>query len=373
MKTTLLQDIYNNDCINYNTKILIDNLDLLNQSYKKVIANSINDVVVYLQAVSLNPEYRSMTCSTFELPYTLNLDGIKSFTALGDEVYIDGYTKMYENSSILATEFNFINIKDIYTLIEDTFSLASSTQETIIGALYIEDLNKDEPINLLHPLRAYILLQKPDTLLCKGTLYLYIAKLEDIQNHRPQSATENIKKDTQNSILDQIYLYNNLVKDKQDIKINSSIDLINTDPEELDVFMDLTQTNARFFAPRFYKDAIQGVEYTIPYLSINEVLNLGLIIPYYGASIIKAKYKGSEFSDLKGYSITPLTTANINPSTETVCTGTLSNYTYMGVNSLRHVNGLSTYHKKYITKDYVDIVNENILFCRTLIKETINV
>ncbi|CUU91964.1 hypothetical protein [Campylobacter hyointestinalis] len=370
MKTTLLQDIYNNDCIKYNTRTLTDKLDLLHQSYQEMIKNGI---VGNFPAISLNPEYRSMTCSTFELPYTLNLDGIKSFTALGDEVYIDGYTKMYENSSILATEFNFINIKDIYTLIEDTFSLASSTQETIIGALYIEDLNKDEPINLLHPLRAYILLQKPDTLLCKGTLYLYIAKLEDIQNYRPQSATENIKKDTQNSILDQIYLYNNLVKDKQNIRINSSIDLINTDPEELDVFMIFTSADARSFAPRFYKHATQDMKYTIPYLSINEVLNLGLIIPYYGASIINVEYIGSEFNRLKGYSITPLTTANINPGNGMVCTGTLSKYTYIGVNSLRHVNGLSTYHKKYITKDYVDIVNENILFCRTLIKETINV
>lgn len=370
MKTTLLQDIYDNDCINYNVKVLREKLDLLQQSYLEMARKY---VVMDIPAISLNPEYESMSCSTFELPYTLNLGGIKSFLATGDETCINDYTKMYENSSILAIKVNYINIKDVYTLIEDTFSLASDAQETIIGALYIDEDNKNEPINLLHPLRAYILLQKPDTLLCKGTLYLYIAKLEDIQSHRPQSGTENIKKDTQNSILDQIYLYNNLVKDKQNIKINSSIDLMNIDTEELDVFMDLTPKNARFFAPRFYKKATQGVEYTIPYLSINEVLNLGLIIPYYGASIIKAKYRGSEFNDLRGYSITPLTTANINPENAIVCTGTLSKCTYMGVNSLRHVNGLSTFHKKYITKDYVDIIDENIQFCRTLIKETINV
>lgn len=109
------------------------------------------------------------------------------------------------------------------------------------------------------------------------------------------------------------------------------------------------------------------------YIVAHQLLTKGVLAPYYGTSLIKIQND----NEVRGFKLTPFGSCNIakgnriEPSYNSVCTGSLANQTLNGLRSLSHVNLNSPYDYTYLQNGalaYADIMIERTIEIYTLAK-----
>jgi len=157
------------------------------------------------------------------------------------------------------------------------------------------------------------------------------------------------------SELDSIYLSSIAHSEKIKTNINAIISLTTSKVADRKIISDdIDATNTRILQTyRISREKDEDSEYDY-YVIPNQILTKGIVVPYYGTSVVKTNGSASH-----GVNISPFLSANIvhtwrnnEDSTplafNSVCTGSLSNKTISGMRTLNHSNLSSPYNESCI-------------------------
>ena len=244
--------------------------------------------------------------------------------------------RLLDPSSLFDTVTNEIiniqNIPDLKTALEHVSNIHNSLGKLFYGVVMTIDNKK---INPLHPLTAMSIISNENHPFHKATnIRVSIFTFKDDSSYfklhnEYHSETANMKLIEAN-INNQILAYTG--------KVNTVVKFIGTHATTARGEINLEYKVLK------HKDEMENFEF---YLVAHQLLTAGIVMPYYGTSIIRMNGATS------GLNVTPMVSSNIvwrDESNEpqirwnSVCTGSMNNRSLKGLRSLTHSNRLSPYN-----------------------------
>ena len=243
---------------------------------------------------------------------------------------------LLDPSSLFDTVTNEIiniqNIPDLKTALEHVSNIHNSLGKLFYGVVMTIDNKK---INPLHPLTAMSIISNENHPFHKATnirVSIFTFKNEEHYSslHKEYHSETADMKLIDTNINNQILAYTG--------KVDTVVKFVNTSSTAAQGQIHLEYKVFK------HKDEIGDFEF---YLVAHQLLTSGIVMPYYGTSIIRMN------GNTAGLNITPMVSSNIVWRDESnkpkirwnsVCTGSMNNRSLKGLRSLTHSNRLSPYN-----------------------------